>query len=57
MFDEKKLREFGKKISHLAQGKNLSRQEAKEMYRQILLNEQPDLQQGAFIFIKYFKFF
>jgi len=49
MFDEEKLRTFGKKISHLAQGKNLSRQEAKEMYRQILLNEQPDLQQGAFM--------
>lgn len=49
MFDEERLKEFGKKISDLIQGKDLTRQEAKEMYGQVLLNKQPDLQQGAFM--------
>ena len=49
MLDDRKLKEFGGKISDLARGKNLSRQEAKQMYRQVLLDEQPDLQQGAFM--------
>lgn len=44
-----RLKIFGSKIAELISGKNLSREEAKEMFRQVLLNEQPDLQQGAFL--------
>ena len=29
--------------------KNITRSEAKELYRQVILNEQPELQQGAFL--------
>ena len=46
---EKNLRKFGKTIMRLVAGQNLSRAEAKECYRQIILNEQPELQQGAFL--------
>lgn len=44
-----KLRTFGKNIDLLINKNNLSREESKEMFRQILMNEQPDLQQGAFL--------
>lgn len=44
-----RLKIFDSKIAELISGKNLSREEAKEMFRQVLLNEQPDLQQGAFL--------
>lgn len=46
---EEKLRYFGAKVNGLIGGNGLSREEAKEMFRQVLLNEQPDLQQGAFL--------
>jgi anthranilate phosphoribosyltransferase len=46
---EQKLREFGGHVNDLIMGKNLSRAQAKEMFRQVLHNEQPDLQQGAFL--------
>lgn len=46
---EEKLRTFGAGVNDLISGKNLSRAQAKEMFRQVLLNEQPDLQQGAFL--------
>ncbi|WP_400208571.1 anthranilate phosphoribosyltransferase [Candidatus Methanomassiliicoccus intestinalis] len=46
---EDKLRFFGKNIDSLIKGNNLSRADAREMFRQILMNEQPDLQQGAFL--------
>ncbi len=46
---EKNLREFGKIIMRLVAGHNLSRAEAGECYRRIILNEQPELQQGAFL--------
>lgn len=48
-YDELELRRFGRAITELAQGQHLSREETKELYRQILLAEQPDLQQGAFL--------
>ncbi len=48
-FDEKVLREFGRVIGRLNSGENLSREEAKECYRQVILSEQPELQQGAFL--------
>jgi anthranilate phosphoribosyltransferase len=46
---EDRLKAFGLKVNDLIGGKDLSRAEAKEMFRQVLLNEQPDLQQGAFL--------
>src|SRR4051812_11790414 len=49
MFDEDKLRAFGRLVVRLQQGDSLSREEAREAYRQIWRSEQPDLQQGAFI--------
>ena len=46
---EEKLRYFGGKVDQLIKHNDLTRGEAKEMFRQVLLNEQPDLQQGAFL--------
>jgi len=46
---EEKLRTFGGNVNHLIGGGDLTRAQAKEMFRQILLNEQPDLQQGAYL--------
>ncbi len=46
---EDDLRRFGSKVDALIKGKSLSRSEAGEAFRQILLNKQPDLQQGAFL--------
>lgn len=46
---EEKLRTFGAGVNDLISGKSLSRAQAKDMFRQVLLNEQPDLQQGAFL--------
>jgi len=43
------MKAFGNKISDIMMRKNLTREEAKEMFSQVLLNEQPDLQQGAFL--------
>lgn len=49
MASESKLREFGRQICAVADGKYLNREETCEAYRQIILNEQPELQQGAFL--------
>lgn len=46
---EEKLRAFGAGVNDLIGGKSLPRAQAKDMFRQVLLNEQPDLQQGAFL--------
>ena len=43
------LRDFGWNIQRLIEKKDLSRNESYEMFRQVLLNLQPDLQQGAFL--------
>lgn len=43
------LREFGWNIQKLIEKDDLTRQESNEMFRQVLLNHQPDLQQGAFL--------
>lgn len=48
MMDEK-LRTFGAAVNGLMRGEDLSRAQTKEMFRQVLLREQPDLQQGAFL--------
>ncbi|EKE04028.1 MAG: hypothetical protein ACD_20C00118G0018 [uncultured bacterium] len=46
---EEKLREFGKLICEIAAGKFMTREETCDAYRQVILNEQPELQQGAFL--------
>lgn len=49
MPSEIKLREFGKLICSIAAGQFMTRETSAEAYRQIILNEQPELQQGAFL--------
>lgn len=49
MCGESHLKDFGIKVHRLIQGEDLSREEVKEMFCQILKNEQPDLQQGALL--------
>ncbi|GLI33422.1 anthranilate phosphoribosyltransferase [Desulforhabdus amnigena] len=46
---ETQLREFGRLICSIAAGRFMSRQESADAYRQVILNEQPELQQGAFL--------
>jgi anthranilate phosphoribosyltransferase len=46
---EESLRYFGSRVDSLIRGQSISRSDAREMFRQVLLNEQPDLQQGAFL--------
>ena len=46
---EEKLKYFGSRVDALIKKKDITRQEAHEMFRQLLLNEQPELQQGAFL--------
>ncbi len=46
---EDKMKDFGIKITGIMRGRDLTRSEACEMFRQMLINEQPDLQQGAFL--------
>lgn len=49
MIDEQSLRQFGGLILRLQQRQDLSRTEARDAYLQIWRNQQPELQQGAFI--------
>ena len=49
MIDEQTLRQFGGLIVRLQEGKDLTREEARDAYLQIWRNQQPELQQGAFI--------
>lgn len=49
MVQENELRAFGKLISAIASGYIMSRQESCEAYSQVVLNLQPELQQGAFL--------
>jgi len=49
MATEVQLREFGRLICRVAAGDYLTRAESVEAYRQVILNEQPELQQGAFL--------
>ncbi len=46
---EARLRYFGSKVDALIKGQCLTRAEASDLFGQILQNEQPDLQQGAFL--------
>jgi anthranilate phosphoribosyltransferase (EC 2.4.2.18) len=49
MFGSESMRTFGGKIVDIMQKNNLTCKESKEMFRQVLSNEQPDLQSGAFL--------
>jgi anthranilate phosphoribosyltransferase len=49
MTSENQLREFGRLICSVAAGSFMSREASAEAYRQIIMNEQPELQQGAFL--------
>jgi anthranilate phosphoribosyltransferase len=49
MIEENRLRDFGRLICSVAAHRYMTREEACEAYRQIILNEQPELQQGAFL--------
>ena len=49
MATEKELHDFGKLICKVSSGGFMSREEAREAYRQVILNQQPELQQGAFM--------
>jgi anthranilate phosphoribosyltransferase len=46
---EESLRYFGGQVDALIKGSSLTRKEASFLFKQILNNEQPDLQQGAFL--------
>jgi anthranilate phosphoribosyltransferase len=46
---EENIKKFGSVIMRLINKENLTRAEAKEAFQQILLNEQPEIQQGAFL--------
>jgi anthranilate phosphoribosyltransferase len=46
---EERLRHFGAMVVRLIRGEDLTREEARDCWRQICDEEQPDLQQGAFI--------
>jgi len=46
---EERLRCFGSMVDALIKGQDLTRSQAGDMFRQILNDEQPDLQQGAFL--------
>ncbi len=47
--EEERLRQFGAIIGRLTRRQDISRAEARECWRQICFEEQPELQQGAFI--------
>jgi anthranilate phosphoribosyltransferase len=49
MTSESQLRDFGRLICSVAAGNFMTREVSAEAYRQIILNEQPELQQGAFL--------
>lgn len=47
--DAARIKDFGAKIQTLIEGKDLSKDETCWMFREVLLNRQPELQQGAFL--------
>jgi anthranilate phosphoribosyltransferase len=46
---DKKIKDFGNTIMRLIRKENLSKLETFEAFRQILVDEQPEIQQGAFL--------
>ena len=49
MTNEKDLREFGTLTCRIARGEMMTREVAREAYTQVILDLQPELQQGAFL--------
>lgn len=49
MFNEQALKAFGANIQRLIEKQNLTQEETYDMFCQVLRNEQPELQQGAFL--------
>jgi anthranilate phosphoribosyltransferase len=49
MNNEQSLRDFGQLICAIAMGKEMTREETCDAYKQVILNQQPELQQGAFL--------
>ena len=47
--DQNRLKDFGVNIQRLINRVSLTEEETYDMFREVLLNEQPDLQQGAFL--------
>jgi anthranilate phosphoribosyltransferase len=47
--DDSVLRAFGADVQRLIRGEDLTRERTYELFRQVLLGEQPDLQQGALL--------
>jgi anthranilate phosphoribosyltransferase len=47
--DQNRLRDFGANVQKLIDKKNLTEGEAYEMFKEVLVNDQPELQQGAFL--------
>lgn len=47
--DQNRVKEFGATIQRLIDKKDLTEEKAYLMFREVLLNEQPELQQGAFL--------
>jgi anthranilate phosphoribosyltransferase len=47
--DDNALRAFGAAVQRLIDGKDLTRERTYELFREVLLGEQPDLQQGALL--------
>ena len=47
--DDTALRAFGADVQRLIDGKDLTRERTYELFREMLLGEQPDLQQGALL--------
>lgn len=49
MWSADSIKKFGWNIQKLIEKKDLFRQQSYDMFKQVLLNAQPDLQQGAFL--------
>ncbi|MBN1863300.1 MAG: anthranilate phosphoribosyltransferase [Victivallales bacterium] len=49
MTNEKDLRAFGKLTCRIARGEMMTREESRDAYTQVILDMQPELQQGAFL--------
>ena len=47
--DDTALRAFGADVQRLIEGKDLTRERTYELFREVLLGEQPDIQQGALL--------
>jgi anthranilate phosphoribosyltransferase len=47
--EDDEMKNFGSKLNRLIAGESLTREEAREMFSQVLSNEQPDAHQGAFL--------